>query len=381
MAYKTPFPTPSLELAAADFRPPAPPLPVLDDELAAMAEELFEAAIDLTKWTGWLKKLAAMFEATGAHVALYDFEKGHILLHALAAQDFEWPAGEVSIYEDLTPTDARASLCAMFPGRAITHQDFDADKVAQEAVIQMAPVELAQMMLVNDVSDPFWGFFSVLKHRDAPHFTEQQRARMTALGPAFQRAMVILRASQGSHAGLEATRDLIRAMHAPIGLFDAEGSLIAFNDRASALLQSEPGLDLASFAARQSAWPRAFERAKADGASGLTVISQGQALAARLVKLPGNPCHYMLELDVDLDGLTARTDRFCAHYGLSVAERAVVELLAAGMPVDMIADRRNTSYETVRSQLRSVREKSGHASQEDIVRALLHFTNRLEAVA
>lgn len=381
MAYKTPFPVPSLELAAADFRPPAPPLPVLDDELAAMAEELFEAAIDLTKWTGWLKKLAAMFDATGAHVALYDFEKGQILLHALAAQNFEWPAGAVSTYEDITPTDARASLCAMFPGRAITHQDFDADKVAQEAVIQMAPVELAQMMLVNDVADPFWGFFSVLKHRDAQHFTEQQRARMTALGPAFQRAMVILRASHGSHDGLGATLDLIRAMHAPIGLFDVDGSLIAFNERAQTLLQSAPGNDLSTFAAKQSGWQRAFERARADGASSLTIIAQGRALAARLVKLPSNPCHYMMELDIDQHGLTARTDRFCAHYGLSAAERAIVELLAAGMALDKIAARRQTSYETVRAQLRSVREKTGFASQEDIVRALRKFTSGLQAVA
>lgn len=381
MVYKVPFPIASMDLAAPDFRPPPPPLAVLDNALAALAEEFYEAAIDLNRWTGLLKNLAALFGATGGHVALYDFEKGQILLHAMASQHFEWPADAVRDYEDFTPVDRRGSLCAMFPGRAITHQDFDAEKVADEKVIQIAPDDLAQMMVVNDVADPFWGFYSVLKHKDEPHFTDDERARMSALAPAFRRAMAILRVTQTGHKELGATLDLIAAVHAPLGLFSAGGDLIAYNERAEAMLRTEAGDPDADAIQHQAGWAKAWNQVQTDGSVGFVVFLKKRRVTARLVRLPGSQGHILLELDVDANGLTACTDRFCSHYGLSAAERAVVELLATGQTINEIAARRTTTYETVRAQLRSVREKTGFASQEDIVRALLEFTSRLKEVA
>ncbi len=381
MVYRTPFPTPSTELAAADFRPPPPPLPVMDEDLASLAEGLFEAAIDMTRWTGWLKKLSTLFGSTGAHVALYDFKKGEILLHAMSARDFDWPAEAVRTYEDETPTDARASLCMLYPGRAFTHQDFDPVRVSKEAAIQIAPDDLAQMLVVSDVCDPFWGFYSLLKHKDDPHFTDIERARMASLAPAFNRAMTILRAAQAPTTDLSATLDLIHAMHAPIGLLNDMGVVVGLNKQASSMLGMTQLDSVDGLLQGQAGWSRAWESVQADGTAHMTIVAQGRTVTVRLVRLTGRSDSILLELDVDVNGITMRTDRFCSHYGLSTAERAVIEQLAMGQSVEEIAVGRHTTYETVRAQLRSVREKTGLASQEDIVRELLHFANRLLAVA
>lgn len=374
--YKLPFPQPSLEMAAVDFRPPPPPLEQLDGQLQALAEDLFKVAVDPDLWVDWLRRLAEAFECPTAHVAMYDFKRGVVMLHSVCSHGFGIPPDLMRDYEDSTPADERAGFAAAFPGRAIASHDLNPDKIAQIPVVQMAPPELGQMLLVNDLADPYWAFVSVLKHRDAARFTDLEKARLAALGVSFSRAMAVFRAWEARLRNDDRQAAVVESVEVPLMVFDAQGKSLSANAAALARL----GLDALDRWTPPPEWDEAVAGALASGHAQLVCQGPTCLLPSRLSRLPGQTRSVLLELDVDPNSPTMRVDRFCAHYGLTHAERSVLELLAAGLDVEAIARARHSSRETVRAHLRSVRDKTGMASQHEILSAMGRFAP-LSAVA
>ena len=58
-------------------------------------------------------------------------------------------------------------------------------------------------------------------------------------------------------------------------------------------------------------------------------------------------------------------------YGLSSAEAAVAELLASGLTIETVAERREVSVHTVKTQIKILMGKMGAGRQSDIVRAVM----------
>jgi len=369
MPYKIPFPVASLELAAKDFEPPPPPIQFLKGELALLAEDLFQAIINHKLLTPWLRRLAKAFDATLGHIALGSFETGSISLHALAAEHFEITPDLLINYEDVVGIDERASLAVAFPGRAIATHDFDPARIEHIPVVQMTPPELAQMLVLNDVADPYWAFLSVLKHRDAPTFTRQEKAEIAGLGVAFSYAMSIYKVRQSAVRVGENHKQIINTIAAPLAIVEENGRLKAMNSAAQTLL----GLASAEDFATSEELLSAVNAADTDHASEFALDTISGLKLCRVSKLGGSNPDFLLEFEIRPDSLILRTDRFCAYHRLSRAESEIVKLLSVGEGIDSISKLRSTSRETVRAQLRSIRDKTGLKRQEQLLTILLEF--------
>jgi DNA-binding CsgD family transcriptional regulator len=368
--YRVPFPQPSLELAIADLQPPPEPLEPLDDELAQFAASLDAAALDPTLWVDLLKQLAKMFDSTCAHVALFDYASGRHLLHAIASEQFDIPYPVLEAYEQVAYLDPRAGLCLNFPNRTITHEDIDPEKLAQLPVVQMAPDELAQMMTLNDIEEPYWGFLSVLRHKNAPKFTRLERARMTGLAQALTRSMRLYRETElQAREGRRIQLDMLEHLSFPAGLFTEDGICVGLNPTA----RERVGVGLSADWALPFGWTSLCREAAQTGLMEVEVATPTGQAPARLTRLSGVHPLLLLEMDIDPHNTIVRVDRFCSLHGLTNAERAVVQLLSLGNGLNRIAEIRKTSLETVRTQIRIVREKTGLRTQSELMAAISGF--------
>jgi DNA-binding CsgD family transcriptional regulator len=369
MSYSIPFPKPSLELAAHDFTPPPPPLDRMDPELAALATEVLEAASKPELWVGWLRKLLATFDCRMGQIALFDFKRGAALLHCLATQEVMVEPGMVLDWEDLTPVDVRAGFMAAFPGRAITTDDMDPAKLVDIPVVQFAPPEVGKFMMVNLPDDPIWAFVSVLRHRDSERFTAHDRARMASLGVWFDRAMHIFRAIEAARFADTALISTVDTLPAPMGIASPSGRIEMLNAAAYRLLKVNSPADFRL----PMGWQRAISQVSQSAPQVLPMPIQGRATTARLTLMPAPRELVLVEFDTDPESSVIRLDLFCAHYGLTQAERRVLEMLLEGETGASAARRLSRSHETVRTQLRSIREKTGLPTQQAVVVAVRNF--------
>jgi DNA-binding CsgD family transcriptional regulator len=375
--YKVKFPTPSLEWASPDFQPPPSPVAELDNVLLTIASGLIEAATDLDLLVPLLKRIAAAFDSNVAHVAFFDFQRGVTLLHAFGSEMFPLDPVVLRDYEDAAPIDARASFVVGFPGRAISTHDMDIDKQATLPVVAMAPPEFGQMMMINEIDQPFWGFLSVLRHKDAPPYSQHEKARLAALSVWFGRAMHIFRAIEAARGASLEVSNVVDLMSSPMALAGRDGRLLKINAAARDIL----GLRDSDTWSGAERWHIALGEARKSGQA-MTEIkdASGTRQGARLSRLPGNDELILVELAIDTSHPTIALDRFCGHYGLTRAERQVLGGLVDGATVSSLPDILDRGSETVKSQLRSIREKTGMRSQVAIVSSFQRFKELQAAV-
>jgi DNA-binding CsgD family transcriptional regulator len=84
---------------------------------------------------------------------------------------------------------------------------------------------------------------------------------------------------------------------------------------------------------------------------------------------PGQPVHVLLALAGE-DSRVADTRHFAELHGLSPAETRVLVCLARGNSSTHVATELGVTASTVRSQILSLRRKTGHASVTQLLRAL-----------
>jgi DNA-binding CsgD family transcriptional regulator len=80
--------------------------------------------------------------------------------------------------------------------------------------------------------------------------------------------------------------------------------------------------------------------------------------AAIIIDDPGSPSR------------ECRRASFSRAYGLTESEQQLTELLMRGLTLKDIADARQVSFETIRTQLKSVFAKTGTNRQADLIRIL-----------
>lgn len=95
----------------------------------------------------------------------------------------------------------------------------------------------------------------------------------------------------------------------------------------------------------------------------LSDMLQGPTVLLLLLPLTGS--------QQSLQAVTERLDCISSTFGLSLAEKEVLRSLAGGLSPRRIAHQRNVTDETVRNQIRSLRQKTGQHRQADLVRLML----------
>lgn len=165
----------------------------------------------------------------------------------------------------------------------------------------------------------------------------------------------------------------------PAAVFSDTGALLARNAAAELRLEIADGLRLADLAHERADAQRLSDllRAARDGAApgGEPIVAavqtaDGGAMLAELsLEAAADDGRALVVLrGLDLTVSDAALDKLAEVYGLTEAERAIAQLSAKGFSPAEIGAWRDTSVETVRTQLKTLREKTGARSQMEILR-------------
>lgn len=191
------------------------------------------------------------------------------------------------------------------------------------------------------------------------------------LRPYMKRALVLaarlrLGARPTAHAA-----SVIMASGRPLATLDPDGAVVIVNPAALRHgLSAEAIVEAIGGSKALGSMCRAAVR---NGAWTIRVDHGGARLFWRLQAHPPPVNALILDLDVPHDDKGVRLDLFSQTHALTKAERAVLELAVSGYSAEDIATDRQSSRETVRVQLRSIREKTGCTSLLAMTAAVTGF--------
>ncbi|MFC4273921.1 helix-turn-helix transcriptional regulator [Achromobacter aloeverae] len=234
---------------------------------------------------------------------------------------------------------------------------------------------------------PEWAF-SLLRNKDDPSFSSEALALVNQVHPHLQRTLLL----RQRYAELRQTAAMglgvLDQIALPIWIAEADGRLRHANAAAEAA-QRRPGFPLRQSGGRlllpdgrlQAAWEALFHP-KADHAAGggLNVPApDGHDVLLQVLALPaGLAASGSIERPLRMVVAHLRNDVLSPSwrailaglYGLTTAEIAVAADLARDHTVTEIAMVRGSHVETVRSQIKSILNKTGCRRQVTLVRLL-----------
>lgn len=193
--------------------------------------------------------------------------------------------------------------------------------------------------------------------------------------------------ARGKTVGLErelATRNAaFDGLSDPLFVLGRDGRLHTANCEAEALLRRDGLFEIAQGVlrprplAQRGAWERALAEVMVTGFSACAVTGAGTHLACSLTRLPASAGRELCLVAVSRPNAAPGVQQLLmAVYALSSAEAEIAALLADGHDTAQIAELRQSSWHTVRQQLRSITQKLGCSRQAEIV-ARVHALPRL----
>lgn len=228
---------------------------------------------------------------------------------------------------------------------------------------------------------------ATMRRKDCGPYEDSEGTVFLALLPHFQRALTLHFQFRLRRSGLDAVLN-----HLPYGLvlLDSRGRCFAVNRAAKEILDKNDGLildkgHLHAKSPGESARLRALigqavqrGNARLIAGTGATLISRRQPEPLRVVVAPhisamGNIAQAVaahVEIHDPCSPPASRAETLRSLYGLTKAEAKLADLLAQGCNLTEAADRNSVTRETVRSQLKSIFQKTGARRQAELVRLL-----------
>ncbi|MDD5301092.1 MAG: helix-turn-helix transcriptional regulator [Gallionella sp.] len=373
--------------------------PTISAQIAPLLPAIYEAATNPTRW----------LEAFAPIVSLLGGNSGLIFSHqATPEQQGIWVpyqcAGEAlkryaEHYYSLDIWMQRGHELGVFvPGIVVNSDDllprkeFLASVFYREFLAQQDIHDLCCGVL-HDGSEPDIPIVHIAIYRSLamPVFGEAEKALLAALVPHLREATRIgfrLGALERRSAMMQAA---VETISPPLLLLDKQGSVVFANDRAYEFLAANDILRVeAGKLAVKSGQQTKLDALLMDARTEETLFGISRPSDKHniwLIRIPMSleenappdarrPAIALMIHDsgnidkIDLEG-------FAKANGLTRAELRLAKLLLEHASLPPIAQELNTSLHTVRSQLRTVREKTGTRRQAELVRMLMSWPRRI----
>jgi hypothetical protein len=243
--------------------------------------------------------------------------------------------------------------------------------------------------------------FGLFRADDAEPFDEAERRSLQTLLPHLQRAMELrARLGQESRASW-ATRAALDALPVGVAIVDAGLRIhymngasqtdLAHPDAGLRALRSGPyagsGVYLAAPAKDEAAALRRLVASATSGDAGGSMRIVNRDMSSRAVLVSPAPQGLSADRAQEPEGglagglamvvirdlgriVSPSPEMLCEVFGLSRAEADVAAALAGGASAEDVAQQRNVSLTTVRSQIRSILGKSGSENLRDFERSM-----------
>jgi DNA-binding CsgD family transcriptional regulator len=344
----------------------APP----DLVLARVIDQLYEAAAgDDQAWEPALIALRDAFDGTAGQIAVSTPGKKRFEINLVAARGLE--IMNIGTYEDKAFTDpCIGGFMALLRTAVSSDVHFYDDDIMERAAYLGIPDPFGRYVAISFILDQSLHTLCVMRGRDDPPFTAADCSRFQTILSDFDRIGVILAVRRKFNETPEAVTDALDLVSGAFGLAKGHGELTYLNAHAQKSVHAL-GDDWATDPEWARACVEAIRRGRATyqcGSKSLSLNRLNNPISADI----GIFLSYFSDLIiVDFSNLVdvqqAHLLRVGENFGLTSAEREVLGMLATGDDVKAIARQRGTGEETVRTQLRALRQKTQLKRREQLV--------------
>lgn len=367
-------------------------------EMQAVIDLIYEAAEGRGPWEPMLSSMSRLLQADIGHHFRVDLQGA-----LLEAPSFHGVKAETitRYHREFQGEDPRQVIAQANPGRVfsdvqvISPQEFERSALYNDflrradcrySLFMTLPVDeetlAAQCFLRGPDRAPFEGEVEIFQ-RLLPHLRRALRLR------------ALLDSAEGRGRDLQAALD---AVGPPVAILDAQGRVLGVNALAEALLRAEDGVQVlqgklsVTLPAAAAAFTDALQKAvrlcepllrpEARAVPGVVEVLREKAEALRLILMPLRDNHALRATGESRARVLVVLQE--AHsaprldpgligqlHQLTPTEALLAVALAQGRTVAEFAGSRGTSEHTVRTQLKSLLEKTGTQRQTDLVAVVL----------
>jgi DNA-binding CsgD family transcriptional regulator len=250
---------------------------------------------------------------------------------------------------------------------------------------------LGALLSIGDPHGAF-GVFGVLRSEKDGLFPAEQKRRGAILVPHLKRALQLRERLRGIDIQQRAIHEALEGLAVGVMVAAENGRLLFANTVADKLLRIGNGLSVLGtrLRAAQPALDHALQRSIRDAAQasiGRAAQAGGMLTIPREERKPLGLSIYPFSAPSALSGASARVvlifvsdpegrplprrEALAQMYGLTLAEARLCEALITGERLHDYAERSGVSFQTVKTQVARIFDKTGHARQTDLVREAL----------
>ena len=362
---------------------------VLDlDSFSQAVAQIYDASIDVERWSGTLSLLAKMFTANGAQITAGSPT-------AIAFMKFwGWTDQELASmlpqYVALTPTDPRMAM-GFTPFKAVHCRQFVSDEVLRASeiyrqVLRPSGVEYA-MGITVPIQAEMNCMLSVMRGSDHVPFTTDDCTDFGRFAPHITRAANMHGAFQRCREELAAVNALLDGM--PLGMMVVDDDELKVANRAARKLLGEGDAVRLQNGRVYGATRRADADLRdavhealngTDQPIGLAMpIDHAEPVRAVVRRLHpasagmlGAPSEAVALYVTDpREPIETREEVLQRLFGVTPREASVLRILVEGEDLHGVAARLGIAVETVRSHVKHMMETTGARRQAELVRMVL----------
>ncbi|HXE47114.1 MAG TPA: helix-turn-helix transcriptional regulator [Ramlibacter sp.] len=359
----------------------------ITEECLNLVGQIYACAAEPEKTPDTLHLFAESVGGTSAQTFSWQRSSGKVVHSQFSETDAVFEEASRHYISYWGARDPRAAvLPSLPPGEVLRcHESFDEKFVADSGFYQDYFVPLGLRWSIAGMFDSGADTSTViaaLRPADMPPFDESAAAAVRQLLPHFQKASLIRARLEQSAPASKSAVEMLKLLPIPCLFTDRAGRCIERNEAFSQLVEqlevrlvvgrvrfSDPNL--------QTTWETALSQSHVT-ALGQTILipaPNGRHWKVHLVPLHSvvhggdafDKKMIMAVFDENAAEVQPTAQSLASGAGLTRAELEVLAGLLQGLPAKTIATSRGASVNTVRSQIMTILDKTGHKSQRELI--------------
>lgn len=369
-------------------------------QIAPLLPAIYEAATDASRWPGAFEPIVRLL---GGHCGLLfsnqatPEQRGIWVPYRITAEDFRPYVERYHTYD--VWMQRGHELGAFVPGNVVTGDDL----LPREEFL--ATVFYREFLSLSNIHDLCCGILhdgsesdipivhiAIYRPKEAPVFGAPEKALLTALIPHLREATRIGFRLGALERRARMMQAAVETVTPPLLLLDKQGMVVFANDKAQEFLETNDMLRMEGGRLKvkfgQQAKLDALLEGHQAGETLFGIVRPSDKRNIWLIRIPvqleenapPDARRPTIALMIHDPGTTDKIDMegFAKVHDLTPAEARVMNLLLEHAQLPPIAQELGVSLHTVRSQLRTIREKTGARRQAELVRMLMSWPKRMD---
>ena len=369
-----------------------------DKSLNANVNQLYRAAVQPGQWHETFTQISSMLNCHAMHFAMFDETSNQHQLTIIdnipdqSADEFE----REHLFHDI-----RLTQLDMFPHRVVSYDYLHSTEewIQKDPIynwrLEQSGLKYYGVIFSRNIPN-ILGFLTVHRGERYGHLHDDEIVRMRQISPHVLRSLEVAhwldQKSISDHAGLHSFSDHTSG----IALLDGEGALIFMNDTLRGIIARGDGLVSRDHtlmplkAAEQRTlqydlkWaldPVSTQPPPGQATRTISRLHDAPPYLVTIIPFPADdlilgpkpPLALMIVRDPGMNR-AIDTGRLQVAFGLTTRETQIAALLWSGHTPQQISDRLHLTLETIRTHLKSIRQKTGTHTLAQVVSRLAPFS-------